>query len=580
MIASFSIGNFKAFGPAQKIPIKPITLIFGPNSAGKSSIIHSLLFAHESLRTGKLDIHRTALGGKAVDLGGFEQMTYCCNPDNAVTLSLRFRKVSSAKPHGWNLEDVAVNSVLQTQTQPLQRRSDETDAQWFQRLTEDSAKLLEAIQIQRQGTSGTPRLRRFEITAGGSPLIQASSRPDGSLKIDTFATDHPASRLLIENLILASTMKQRLEEADEKIITEVVGELLPRSQLDACGFSACPRRDGGEDGPSGELFGTGKDELRSHARLFFPRIIYGLLDSVITAVRDFFNSLEYLGPLRAYPPRHQLGLDGGEDGSKADGGNAWRIVLDDPGVREKVNRWLSSDFLQTKYELGANSLVPLHLAADALETEFQEIVTEKKLMHDEDRPATEDPEAMDRFYFPYDQWDVPELYQRMLGQIIRRSSRSAVPELTLRDKRTGTYVSHRDIGIGVSQLVPVLVNAYASKRRVMAIEQPEIHLHPALQAELGDLFIESALGDQKNTFILETHSEHLILRMLKRIRETSEGELPPGQIPIHPEELTVLYVKPATKGGAEIVELAVTSDGDFSTPWPDGFFPERSKELF
>src|SRR5437762_109307 len=82
-----SISNFKAFGPKQEIPIKPITLIFGPNSGGKSSIIHSLLFAHESLRTGKLDIHRTELGGNSVDLGGFEQFTYRCNPENAVTLS-------------------------------------------------------------------------------------------------------------------------------------------------------------------------------------------------------------------------------------------------------------------------------------------------------------------------------------------------------------------------------------------------------------------------------------------------------------------------------------------------------------
>src|SRR5207302_6266644 len=116
--------------------------------------------------------------------------------------------------------------------------------------------------------------------------------------------------------------------------------------------------------------------------------------------------------------------------------------------------------LQTKYELGVNSLVPLHLAADALETELDDIVTEKSLLHDEDRAATDDAEAMERFYHPYEQWDVPELYKRMLGRIVSRSLRSAVPELTLRDKRTGTFVSHRDIGIGVSQLLPVLVNAY------------------------------------------------------------------------------------------------------------------------
>ena len=54
---------------------------------------------------------------------------------------------------------------------------------------------------------------------------------------------------------------------------------------------------------------------------------------------------------------------------------------------------------------------------------------------------------------------------------------------------------------GISQLLPVLVNAAGAKERLIAVEQPELHLHPALQAELGDVFIESALGENKNIFL-------------------------------------------------------------------------------
>lgn len=43
------LGNFKAFGGAQRAPLRPLTIVFGPNSSGKSSIIHSLLFGHEAL---------------------------------------------------------------------------------------------------------------------------------------------------------------------------------------------------------------------------------------------------------------------------------------------------------------------------------------------------------------------------------------------------------------------------------------------------------------------------------------------------------------------------------------------------
>ena len=110
------------------------------------------------------------------------------------------------------------------------------------------------------------------------------------------------------------------------------------------------------------------------------------------------------------------------------------------------------------------------------------------------------------------------------------------------------------------------------------IEQPEIHLHPAHQVELGDIFIRSA-KEQGNTLLLETHSEHLILRILRRIRETTENELPEGFPPIRPEDVAVLYIQPGEKG-AQVIEIPVTEDGEFARPWPQGFFDDRVEELF
>lgn len=143
------------------------------------------------------------------------------------------------------------------------------------------------------------------------------------------------------------------------------------------------------------------------------------------------------------------------------------------------------------------------------------------------------------------------------------------PQLTLRDVGKRVDVSHRDVGTGISQVLPVLVAAYGSKEQIIAIEQPEIHLHPALQAELGDVFIESALGDRKNTFILETHSEHLILRMLRRVREKK----------ISPADMCVLFVEP-TNHGSRVIELEYDEDGGFIDEWPGGFFEEAYNERF
>jgi predicted ATPase len=162
---------------------------------------------------------------------------------------------------------------------------------------------------------------------------------------------------------------------------------------------------------------------------------------------------------------------------------------------------------------------------------------------------------------------------------LSRGSVDQLRDLVLIDKRTNTPVSHRNIGIGISQVLPVLVSAYASAKKILAIEQPEIHLHPALQAELGDVFVESALGERHNTFILETHSEHLILRIMRRMCDTVHGTLPDGLPPVCPEDVAILYVQP--RDSAAVVRLLeLDEEGQLLDPWPGGFFEEGFRERF
>ena len=66
-----------------------------------------------------------------------------------------------------------------------------------------------------------------------------------------------------------------------------------------------------------------------------------------------------------------------------------------------------------------------------------------------------------------------------------------------------------------------IVQALATKKEIISIEQPEVHVHPRLQADIGDLLLET-VKEKGHQFLIETHSEHLVLRLQKLIREVVE----------------------------------------------------------
>ena len=132
-----------------------------------------------------------------------------------------------------------------------------------------------------------------------------------------------------------------------------------------------------------------------------------------------------------------------------------------------------------------------------------------------------------------------------------------------------TTVSLCDLGFGVGQLLPLVVQAAIEKGKTILVEQPETHIHPGLQARLGTFFANN-VKENNNQFIIETHSEHLILRLQRLVRK---GELSPDLV-------KVLYVDPQMgENGPVVKELKMDIDGEFVDDWPKGFFPERLREF-
>jgi hypothetical protein len=130
-----------------------------------------------------------------------------------------------------------------------------------------------------------------------------------------------------------------------------------------------------------------------------------------------------------------------------------------------------------------------------------------------------------------------------------------------------TKVSITDVGFGISQVLPVLVQVFYSPRGTPVIlEQPEIHLHPAAQSALGDVLL-GAVKDNGTQLIVETHSEHLLHRIQRRIAE--EG--------ISKDDVALYFID-AGDGRSEINELKVDEYGNI-TNWPQDFFGDEMGDL-
>lgn len=136
-----------------------------------------------------------------------------------------------------------------------------------------------------------------------------------------------------------------------------------------------------------------------------------------------------------------------------------------------------------------------------------------------------------------------------------------------------------EMGTGLSQVVPVITACFLRDGGLTSVSQPELHLHPRLQAELADVFIHAINREKKpGSFILETHSEHFLLRFLRRIRETTTGKAIPEQ-QLSADQVLVYHF--FQKDEASIVtRIDVDEHGEFVQPWPDNFFELDFYERF
>jgi hypothetical protein len=542
LIKSLSLKNFKGFSEEVRIELRPITLLFGANSAGKSSVLQALQYVREILDRQNVNADRTLQGGEAVDLGGFLNLVNGRDPQKKVEIAVEMELGATSIPElvpdafeDWQTNDEYVWWMYDT----LQniRRAVKTVA----------IRLSIGWNEQRE----QPIVQGYEIATNGEWCLSIASNHDGrdaQMRINhanpIFMVDAPDDDelfSLLDDFVNPEDLAQPVERPEASQHTKSTGKTSILSSLFSAVQEAGMERPG--DGLRAWLTGFRGALPRLDRMLFIPApgakgaanvymvreftaFLSWLTVGPALLLREQLSQMRYIGPLRRIPPR---GLEVSltkSDSAWSDGMAAWETLV--TGSQDLVER--VSDWMHSPAKLGTGYAVTRKA--------FQEF--------DPNHP-------------------VPQ----PIGPIRKRAQLVDGAGLTLQPQ---------DVGVGISQVLPVVVAAQDGSASVVCIEQPELHIHPAVQVGLGDLFIDGAVN-QGLSFLIETHSEHLILRLLRRIREAAEVTSKVIDQPLSPALIGV-YCLSKRNGAVTIDEIPVTKDGDFAKPWPQGFFDERGAELF
>jgi len=170
---------------------------------------------------------------------------------------------------------------------------------------------------------------------------------------------------------------------------------------------------------------------------------------------------------------------------------------------------------------------------------------------------------------------IDEIIQDWLQQMKMLESFSLKPladgrkdyEVKVKKNKASSEVLITDVGFGVSQILPVLVLCYyVPEGSIILLEQPEIHLHPSVQADLADILVDVVMN-RNVQIIVESHSEHLLRRLQRRIAEE-----------VIPSDKVNLYFCRMENGASQIEKLQLDDDG-YINNWPPNFFGDEMGDL-
>ncbi|ENU11225.1 AAA family ATPase [Acinetobacter calcoaceticus] len=466
MITNYSIENFKVFEKKTELNFSPITLIYGPNSSGKSSIIQSLLILKESLlKPNKANALRS--NNDYFQLGGYASVVN----KHEINKDIKFEFTTDLLTYKFSYCKNNLNSFKGSFLYEMIVAESKTEKKLFEFVGNKEENFLNLYQrnISREV------LEKFldkEISGKGSFDFIAKTFENNS---------NNRNREKIVNKFKGEMFFKR----DQKIFPDI----LSSKEVDS-------------HKKIGEGFNI--NDINS----VVTRVIERNIDSDL-ARKDFIlnerlSRLSYIGPLRPHPKRMYAIENNINNTVGQVGENFLNFLTVDESYLKDINNILSDFGVKYNIELYRND-------------------------HD------------------------------VIGDTV---------SLILRHRENGLTATLVDVGFGIGQLLPILIEGLVKSKSTICIEQPEIHLHPKLQANLANFFAKDIQSSKANQWIIETHSEALLLRFQRLVRHKV----------LKPNDISIIYVDPTKE--EKIIHIPLDEEGDFTVAWPNGFFEERLDEMF
>ncbi len=504
MITKWKLGNFRSIRDNTVLDFAPLTFFAGANSSGKSTILKSILLIAQTLSQ-KDPSRPVVLNGDLIKLGNFSDNI----SDNSTSNQLVI---------GW--ECVPFNDTLVHVDEILKKKNGQYTSIPESIHCEIAVAPSDSESHLPTGHYGVIDLYRSHLAAGHSSLNVRRS------DIHTIGTKKKWVNATWDKDI-RNGLSYVIEDGESHVYDEFDFILLPPNTLK----EEYTRTDIGYIFQNflpvqiviGEEWTDKSDNM--HLRVF-KRSLSSEYEAATQYITHFFSkSLHYLGPLRASSKSLYARFSNSVENSIGLKGENTPEVLE--RHKGKIIRYISSSSFATPGNISESFECSL----------LDAVVDWLGYLGIADTIETIDKGK----------------YGLELGVRIRNSNK--INDLT-------------QVGVGVSQVLPILVSCLlAEPDSTLIFEQPELHLHPKVQSRLADFFLSiTQIGKQ---CLVETHSEHIINRIRLRIAEGSEGS------PWH--DAAKVYFVENKNDSSTFREIKIDECGSILV-WPEGFFDERQQE--